>query len=102
MESAMIEALSYPPDPELDLVLERVVDVPAEAIWKAWTTPEQVKRWFTPAPWTTTECEIDLRPGGIFRTVMRSPDGRAFPNLGCYLEIVPNERLVFTNVLLPG
>ena len=45
---------------------------------------------------------MDLRPGGIFRTVMRSPEGQEFPNLGCYVEIVPNERLVFTDALLPG
>jgi uncharacterized protein YndB with AHSA1/START domain len=52
--------------------------------------------------WTTVDCEIDLRPGGIFRTVMRSPEGKEFPNLGCYLDIVPNERLVWTNALGPG
>ncbi len=90
------------PDPELDLVFERVVDVPREVIWTAWTTPEHLKKWFTPAPWTTVDCEIDLRPGGIFRTVMRSPEGQEFPNLGCYLDVVRNERLVWTNVLGPG
>lgn len=90
------------PDPKLDLVLERVVDVPRELVWKAWTTPEHLRHWFCPKPWTTTDCEIDLRPGGIFRTVMRSPEGQEFPNLGCYLEVVPNERLVFTDALLPG
>ena len=90
------------PDPELDLVFERVVDVPRELVWKAWTTPEHLKKWFTPAPWTTIDCEIDLRPGGIFRTVMRSPEGQEFPNVGCYLEIVPNERLAWTNALGPG
>jgi uncharacterized protein YndB with AHSA1/START domain len=90
------------PDPKLDLVLERVVDVPRELVWKAWTTPEHLRHWFCPRPWTTTECEIDLRPGGIFRTTMRSPEGQEFPNLGCYLEVVPNERLVFTDALLPG
>ena len=90
------------PDPARDLVLERVVDVPPALVWRAWTVPEHVKRWFTPAPWTTMECEIDLRPGGIFRTVMRSPEGETFPNLGCYLEIVENERLVWTTALAPG
>ena len=89
-------------DPRLDLVLERVIDVPRELVWKAWTTPEHLKPWFTPAPWTTAECEIDLRPGGIFSTVMRSPEGKDFPNLGCYLEIIPNEKLVWTNALEPG
>jgi uncharacterized protein YndB with AHSA1/START domain len=87
---------------KLDLVLERVVDVPRELVWAAWTTPEHIKKWFTPAPWTTVDCEIDLRPGGIFRTVMRSPEGESFANEGCFLEIVPNERLVWTSALGPG
>jgi uncharacterized protein YndB with AHSA1/START domain len=89
-------------DPALDLVLERVVDVPPELVWKAWTTPEHLKRWFTPAPWTTIDCEIDLRPGGTFRTVMRSPEGQEFPNTGCYLEVSENRRLVWTNTLEAG
>jgi len=90
------------PDPKLDLVLERVIDVPPELVWAAWTRPEHLSRWFTPAPWSVADCEIDLRPGGLFRTVMRSPDGHDFPNVGCYLEIVPNRRLVWTDLLLPG
>jgi len=89
-------------DPQLDLVLERVVDVPRELVWAAWTTPGHIMNWFTPAPWKTVDCEIDLRPGGIFRTVMESPEGERFPNSGCYLEVVPNEKLVFTNTMGPG
>lgn len=89
-------------DPRTDLVLERVVDVPPELVWKAWTQPEHVKQWFTPRPWTTPECEIDLRPGGMFRTLMRSPEGEEFPTIGCYLEIVPPKRLVWTMALGPG
>ena len=92
----------WKPDPNLDLVLERVVDVPRELVWAAWTKPEHVCKWFTPAPWTVTDCEIHLRPGGIFRTTMRSPDGTEFPTLGCYLDVVPNERLIWTDALLPG
>jgi uncharacterized protein YndB with AHSA1/START domain len=95
-------APSAPPDPRLDLVLERIVDVPPDLVWQAWTTPEHVMRWFTPAPWATVECEIDLRPGGAFRTVMRSPEGQDYPNVGCYLEIVPGRKLVWTDALLPG
>jgi uncharacterized protein YndB with AHSA1/START domain len=98
----MTHSIAHAPDPRLDLVLERVVDVPRELVWKAWTTPAHLKQWFTPAPWTTVDCEIDLRPGGIFRTVMRSPEGQEFPNVGCYLEIVENEKLVWTNALAPG
>lgn len=89
-------------NPKLDLVLERVVDVPRELVWAAWTKPEHIKKWFTPAPWSTVDCEIDLRPGGIFRTVMRSPEGEETPHVGCYLEIVPNEKLVWTSALGPG
>ena len=87
---------------KLDLVLERIVDVPRELVWAAWTNPEKIKKWFTPAPWTTVDCELDLRPGGIFRTIMRSPEGQEFPHVGCYLEVVPNERLVRTSALGPG
>ncbi len=54
------------PDPKLDLVLERVVDVPPERVWAAWTTPEQLKQWFTPAPWTTVDCELELEPNRRF------------------------------------
>jgi uncharacterized protein YndB with AHSA1/START domain len=89
-------------DPRLDLVLERVIDVPRHLVWEAWTKPEHLKEWFCPKPWSVSECEIDVRPGGIFRTTMRSPEGKEFPNVGCYLEVVPLERLVFTSVLLPG
>lgn len=91
-----------PIDPALDLVLERIVDLPRERIWAAWTRPEELKKWFTPAPWQTVDCEIDLRPGGIFRSVMRSPEGEEFSNAGCYLEVVPNERLAWTSALGPG
>ena len=98
----MTTPLPYHPDPELDLVLERFIDVPKELVWRAWTTPEYVTQWFTPAPWQTVHCRIDLRPGGIFETVMRSPEGEEYPNTGCYLEIVEGERLVWTDALEPG
>ena len=92
----------HQPDPRLDLVLERIVDVPRELVWAAWTKPEHIKKWFAPAPWTTADCEIDLRPGGMFRVVMRSPEGQEFPSVGCYLEIIENEKLVWTDALTPG
>jgi len=92
----------HTPDPTLDLVLERDIDVPRSLVWKAWTTPEHVQQWFAPKPWSVSECVIDLRPGGVFRTVMRSPEGQEYPGDGCVLEVVPNERLVWTDALLPG
>lgn len=85
-----------------DLVLERNVSLKPELIWKAWTTPEILMKWFCPVPWRTTECEMDLVPGGVFRTVMQSPEGDKVPNMGCFLEIIENKRLVFTDALHEG
>ncbi len=92
----------YQPNPKLDLSFTRVVDVPRNLVWRAWTEPKLLMPWFCPLPWKTIDCEIDLRPGGMFRTTMQSPEGAEFPNAGCYLEVVPNEKLVWTNALLPG
>ena len=72
----MTPAIAHKLDPKLDLVLERVVDVPPNLVWVAWTTPEYLKKWFTPAPWQAIECKIDLRPGGIFRPGCAQPEGR--------------------------
>jgi Uncharacterized conserved protein len=85
-----------------DLLLEQVVDIRPAQVWAAWTTPDLVKQWFTPAPWTTIDCEIDLRPGGIFRTLMRSPEGEEFTNTGCILEAIENQKLAWTGALKPG
>jgi uncharacterized protein YndB with AHSA1/START domain len=98
----MSKALYFDIDPTLDLVLEREIDVSRELVWKAWTEPEHLKKWFAPAPWTVSECEIDLQPGGQFYTIMRSPEGQAFSSAGCFLEVVANEKLVFTDALAPG
>jgi uncharacterized protein YndB with AHSA1/START domain len=89
-------------DPKLDLVLERHADVSPAQVWKAWTTPEHLMKWLAPRPWTITECEVDLRPGGQLKFVMRSPERQLYPNLCCFLEVVPNQRLVWTDALLPG
>lgn len=86
-------------NPEFDLVLEREVDVSPAEIWQAWTTPEHLKTWFCPRPWKTVACHIDLRPGGAFRTTIQSPEGQNFPNNGCYLEIIPDQKLSWTNAL---
>jgi uncharacterized protein YndB with AHSA1/START domain len=98
----MSKANAYQPNPKTDLVFERIVEVPPEKVWAAWTTPEMLLQWFTPAPWKTIACEIDLRPGGKFRTTMISPEGQEFPNSGCYLEVVRNEKLVWTDALEEG
>jgi len=93
----MSDAASQTSDPGRELVLTRLIDVPREKLYRAWTDPELLKQWFAPLPWTTTRAELDLRPGGGNLIVMRSPEGEEFPNRGIYLEIVENERLVFTD-----
>lgn len=99
----MSDQYPIPMDPTLDLVLERVVNIPPELVWQSWTSPEHLKQWFCPRPWSVAECEIDLRPGGRFRTVMRSPEGELLPEGdGCYLEVVQNRRLVWTSALRAG
>lgn len=92
----------WKPDPKLDLVLERDIDVPVRLVWAAYTKPEHLRNWFTPRPWTITDCEVDLRPGGLLRVVMRSPEGQESPIIGCFLEVVPEERLVWTDALVAG
>lgn len=99
----MQDGFEFEIDPELDLILERSTHVTPEILWKAWTEPEHLKAWFCPRPWKTTECSIDLRPGGAFSTVMEGPNGEKISGPpGCYLEIVKNRKLVWTNALLPG
>jgi uncharacterized protein YndB with AHSA1/START domain len=93
----------YTIDPNLDLVLEREVDVPPHLVWAAWTTPAHIKQWFAPQPFETDEVTLDLRPGGIFHVVMKTPEGQLVDEgAGCILEAVENQRLVWTGALGPG
>jgi uncharacterized protein YndB with AHSA1/START domain len=80
-----------------ELVLTRLIDAPREKLFRAWTEPELLKRWFAPAPYTTPVAELDVRPGGASLIVMRAPDGTDMPNRGVYLEIVKNEKIVATD-----
>jgi uncharacterized protein YndB with AHSA1/START domain len=80
-----------------DLVISRIINAPREKVFKAWTDPELLKQWFAPLPYTTPIAELDVRPGGANLIVMRDPQGNDLPNRGVYLEVVENERLVFTN-----
>ena len=80
-----------------DLVITRDIAGPPDKLYRCWTEPELLKRWFAPQPWTTPHVEIDLRVGGASLVVMRGPDGQEFPNRGVYLELVPDERIVVTD-----
>ena len=82
---------------ERELRLTRLIDAPREAVWRAWTDPELLKRWFAPLPYTTPEATFELRPGGASNIVMQAPDGKRMPNRGQFLEVTPHERLVFTD-----
>jgi uncharacterized protein YndB with AHSA1/START domain len=84
-------------DAKRDLVLTRLIDAPRAKIFRAWTEPELLKQWFAPLPYTTPVVEIDPRSGGNSFIVMRGPDGTDMPMHGVYLEVVPNERIVFTD-----
>jgi uncharacterized protein YndB with AHSA1/START domain len=80
-----------------DLVFSRIINAPREKVFKAWTDPELLKQWFAPLPYTTPIAELDVRPAGANLIVMRDPQGNDFPNRGVYLEVIENERLVFTD-----
>lgn len=88
------------PIAQRELVLTRVIDAPPAKLFRAWTEPELMKQWFAPLPWTTTKVEVDLRVGGSSLIVMRSPEGQEFPSRGVYLEVVKNQKLVFTDAFV--
>ncbi len=80
-----------------DLVITRIIDAPRDKLYRCWTEPELMKQWFCPRPWTTPVIETDVRPGGSSYILMRGPDGQEMPNRGVYLEVVKNQKLVFTD-----
>jgi uncharacterized protein YndB with AHSA1/START domain len=87
-----IEAASM----DRELVITRTFEAPRHRVFQAWTEPSQVARWWGPQGFTTTHCDMDIRPGGAFRVCMRSPEGADYWKQGVYREIVEPERLVFT------
>ena len=94
--------MTPPFDPTRDLLLERVVPVPAALVWRALTEPALLLQWFCPRPWSVSACTLDLQPGGRFSFTMRSPEGQEFPSEGCVLAVDPGVRLVWTDALHAG
>lgn len=90
-------------DPTRDFAIARVIDAPARLVWEALTRPEHLKEWYMPKPWgRVTDAELDVRPGGIFRIDIAVGDGAPVSNLGCFLDVVPEQRLAWTSMLFPG
>ncbi len=85
------------PSNDRELVLSRVIDAPAASLYRAWTEPELLKQWWAPRPYQTPEAVLDVRPGGVGRIVMRTPEGQDMPNTGVYLEVIPGRKLVLTD-----
>jgi uncharacterized protein YndB with AHSA1/START domain len=83
---------------ERTVVITRVFDAPRELVWKAWTDPKHMAQWWGPRGFTNPVCELDVRPGGALRIVMRAPDGTEYPMKGVFCEILEPARLVFTAV----
>jgi uncharacterized protein YndB with AHSA1/START domain len=83
-----------------DLVLTRTLDAPRELVFKAWTDPKHVARWWGPKYFTNPVCELDVRPGGAIRIDMAGPDGTVYPMKGVFHEVVEPERLIMTSSAL--
>jgi uncharacterized protein YndB with AHSA1/START domain len=90
-------------DPALDFAIERFIDAPTPLVWEALTRAEHLQKWYMPRPWgRVARAELDLAPGGIIRIDIVVGDGPEIPNVGCVLEVVPMQRLVWTSMLFPG
>jgi uncharacterized protein YndB with AHSA1/START domain len=85
------------PNSSREIVITRTFDAPRALVWEAWTDPKHFVHWWGPFPTVNPACEMDLRPGGKFRWVMRAPDGAQYPMSGEYKEIVRPERIVYTH-----
>jgi uncharacterized protein YndB with AHSA1/START domain len=79
-----------------ELTVSRMIDAPRAMVFRAWTEPQQIARWWGPKGYTTDEYQMDVRPGGAYRFVMRSPEDTLHRKRGVYREIVAPERIVFT------
>ena len=85
---------------EREVTITRVFDAPRALVFKAWTEPAQLAQWWGPKGFTNPVCEFEARIGGKIRIHMRAPDGTIYPMKGEIREIVPPERLAFTNIAL--
>ena len=86
-----------------ELSISRIIKAPRAAVWRGWAEPRLFETWWIPAPIVCRVVQMDLRPGGGFETLMREDGGDFQPHLeGCFLDIEPAARIVFTTVLKAG
>lgn len=85
-----------------ELTLDRILDAPRAAVWRCWTEPDLLEKWFCPKPWYVTDAILDLRPGGAFSTLMHGPEGEEMPTSGVFLDLVEGRKLIFTDAFAPG
>jgi len=96
----MTAAVDRKPSAGRELTITRVIDAPRDLVFQAWTDPKHVAQWWGPRGFTNPICEMDARPGGALRIVMRAADGAEYPMKGIFREVVAPARLVFTNIAL--
>lgn len=89
-----LDSIDTASDPRA-IFASREFDAPRDVVWRAWTDPDEVVKWWGPEGFTTTTRAIEVRPGGVWRFVMHGPDGRDYENLITFEEVVEPERLVY-------
>lgn len=94
--------MNPPAAPDRELSFSRLIPAAPAKLFRAWTEPDLIEQWFCPRPWRARVLEADVHPGGASRITMHGPEGEEFASAGVYLEVVPNERLVFTDAYTVG
>jgi len=92
--------MSSPTEPSLELILTRDIPVSPEKLFQTWH--QRLQEWWAPKPLTTPVCEVDFRPGGAFKTLMRDPEGTEYPACGIFLDIEKGSRIVLTDAYDAG
>lgn len=93
----MTEAIDIEPLSDRELTLGRIIAAPRRAVWRCWTEPQLLKQWYCPKPWYVSEARLDIRTHGASFIVMNGPNGERQEWPGLYLDVVPDEKLVFTD-----
>lgn len=89
--------VTFTQEPPFTLKIERTLKASRATVWRCWTEPDLFRQWFCPKPWQVTSADLDVRPGGRMNSVMEGPDSAHFENTGMFLEVIPQQKLVFTD-----